>query len=291
VLLAARASRAETPAGLLADLDAAITGLAATRPTAVNLFWALERVRTAARQAVGLDSIRRAVEHTAMDIHDRSIRGERRLSEFGAALVPHNATVLTHCNTGPLATGGYGTAVGVIRMAHAAGKVTAVFADETRPLLQGARLTAWELSRAGIPVTVIVDGAAAALMAAGRISCVIVGADRIARNGDTANKIGTYGLAVLAQAHQIPFYVAAPTSTVDLSLPSGGEIPVEVRDEEEVRQVGGMVVTPPEASVYNPAFDITPARLVSAVITDYGIALPPYTESLPRLCAAEQVPV
>lgn len=286
VVLAAQASRAGAKTALIDDLDRAIAVLAATRPTAINLFWALNRMRRVAQAAADAVSARAALQEEAQRIHEEAVAGERRMADLGAALLPAQATVLTHCNAGALATGGYGTALGVIRSGYEQGKVVGVYADETRPLLQGARLTAWELGRSGVPVTVIVDGAAAALMAQGRLSCVLVGADRIAANGDTANKIGTYGLAVLAHAHSLPFYVVAPVSTIDLTVASGDAIPIEERSAEEVRQVGGTLLVPDGAAVYNPAFDVTPHHYITAIITDQGVAYPPYEENLRRLCRA-----
>jgi methylthioribose-1-phosphate isomerase len=246
--------------------------LRATRPTAVNLFWALDRVHRAA------DPEAEAIAIWRDDI-DRCLR----IGEHGARLMPDAGAVLTHCNAGALATGGYGTALGVIRAARAGGKQIHVLADETRPFLQGARLTAWELARDGIPVTLITDNMAGALMARGEVQAVVVGADRIARNGDAANKIGTYSVAVLAREHGIPFYVAAPLSTVDLATPEGGRIPIEERAAEEVTHLQGVRVAPAGVAVRNPAFDVTPARLIRAIITEAGVAEPPYQESLVRL--------
>lgn len=288
LVLAVQHSQAVTQEALMKDLMEALTVLAATRPTAVNLFWALERMRRVAEGAADSASLRVALLTEAQRIHEEAVAGEMRLASFGADLIPAGATILTHCNTGALATGGYGTALGVIRRAYEQGKVTTVYTDETRPLLQGARLTAWELVRAGIPVTVIADAAAAVLMARGRFSCVIVGADRIAANGDTANKIGTYGLAVLAYAHNVPFYVAAPVSTIDLKVANGSAIPIEERDEAELRRFGETVLIPDGADVYNPAFDVTPHGYITAIITDRGVAYPPYKQSLERLYAQEE---
>ncbi|HJZ86737.1 MAG TPA: S-methyl-5-thioribose-1-phosphate isomerase [Polyangia bacterium] len=246
--------------------------LRATRPTAVNLFWALERVARAA------DPVAEAIAIWQDDI-DRCLR----IGRHGAALMPAAGTVLTHCNAGALATGGYGTALGVIRAARAAGKRLEVLADETRPFLQGARLTAWELARDGIPVTIITDNMAGALMARGEVQAVVVGADRIAANGDTANKIGTYTLAVLAREHEIPFYVAAPLSTVDLATSTGADIPIEERDPREVTHVGAARLAPEGVGVRNPAFDVTPARFIRAIITEAGVAEPPFVQTLARL--------
>ncbi|HEY3356490.1 MAG TPA: S-methyl-5-thioribose-1-phosphate isomerase [Polyangia bacterium] len=247
--------------------------LRATRPTAVNLFWALERMRQAA--AAGRD-----LTAEAQAIWDDDIARCRSIGRHGAALIPDGAVVLTHCNAGALATGGYGTALGVIRGARDAGRTVEVFADETRPFLQGARLTAWELHRDRIPVTLITDNMAAYFFQQGTITCAVVGADRIAANGDAANKIGTYGVAVLCKEHGVPFYVAAPLSTVDLDTPDGRTIPIEERDPREVHTVGATRVAPAGVAIRNPAFDVTPARLISAIITEIGVARPPYGESL-----------
>jgi len=260
----------------LARLSEGARLLAATRPTAVNLAWALARMARVAAQAAGSaeqlwDRLR--VEADAIRTEDREMC--RRIGDHGLALVPDGAEVLTHCNTGALATGGIGTALAPIYAAHAAGRRVHVFVDETRPVLQGARLTAWELVEAGVPCTVIADGAAAALMAAGRVHRVLVGADRIARNGDVANKIGTYGLAVAARHHALPFYVAAPTSTIDASLDSGAGIPIEERSPAELTMLAGRALAPARAAAFNPAFDLTPAPLVTAFVTDRGILHPP----------------
>jgi methylthioribose-1-phosphate isomerase len=248
--------------------------LAATRPTAVNLFWALERMKNCARQHAGLSGIdlKARLLAEALEIAAEDERRNRALGGHGQALIPDGARILTHCNAGALATAGYGTALGVIRAAVEAGKKVAVLADETRPWLQGARLTAWELQRDQIPVTLICDNMAGYLMSKGEIDCVIVGADRIAANGDTANKIGTYTVAVLAREHGLPFYVAAPTSTIDLSLADGSAIPIEERAAAEVSHVGGVQLAPEGIAVRNPAFDVTPARLITAIITERGVA-------------------
>jgi methylthioribose-1-phosphate isomerase len=263
----------------LARLDQAARLLGATRPTAVNLKWALDRMCRAAAQATeagpGLWE-RLKDEATAIWEEDRAMC--RRIGEHGLSLIPERGNVLTHCNAGALATGGIGTALAPVYLAHEAGRRVHVFVDETRPVLQGARLTAWELARAGIGCTVIVDGAAASLMRAARVDLVIVGADRVARNGDVANKIGTYALAVAAFHHGVPFYVAAPSSTIDPTLTSGDEIPIEQRSPDEVRVFGGRSVTPPEAEALNPAFDVTPARLVTAFLTDKGLTRPPFDQ-------------
>jgi len=280
VVLAARASAAATADGLLADLETAIKGLAATRPTAVNLFWALERMRRVAHELAARgappDALRARLAREAEAILAEDLAANRALGAHGAALVPPGARILTHCNAGALATAGYGTALGVIRTAHAQGKVALVWVDETRPVLQGARLTAWECAREGIPHRLVADAAAGALMARGLVDLVITGADRIAANGDTANKIGTYALAVLARHHGVPFYVAAPWSTIDPTLPSGREIPIEERDPAEVRALGGRPVAPAESPAYNPAFDVTPAELITAIVTERGVVRPPY---------------
>ena len=259
--------------------------LARTRPTAVNLFWAIERMK---RLYAGLrgrpaSEIRRRMIEEAIAIRAEDIAVCRAIGRHGAALVPDPCTVLTHCNAGALATAGYGTALGVIRTAIEAGKRIDVFADETRPFLQGARLTVWELEQDGIPTTLITDNMAGHFLQSGRIGCVLVGADRIAANGDVANKIGTYSVAVLAKENGVPFFVAAPLSTIDLAIASGDAIPIEQRGAAEVTQVFGQPVAPPGTRVENPAFDVTPARYVSAIITERGVARAPYAESLRTL--------
>lgn len=254
------------------DTGRAAARLVATRPTAVNLRWGVDRAVSAN------DPL-----HAAMEIAQEDARRNRELGRLGADLLPHGCRVLTHCNAGSLACADYGTALGVIRSAHESGRAPSVWVDETRPVMQGSRLTAWELARLAIPATVLVDGAAGSVMARGEVDCVIVGADRVAANGDVANKIGTYSLAVLARHHRIPFYVAAPLSTVDLRCRSGGRIPVERRAPEEVSLIGGRSVVPPGVAVDNPAFDITPARLVTAIITEAGVATRPYGPALKRL--------
>jgi methylthioribose-1-phosphate isomerase len=260
--------------------------MAATRPTAVNLFWAIERMKrafaAAAKAGESVDQIKERLEAEAQAIHDEDVASCRAMGAFGAEVVPADARILTHCNAGALATAGYGTALGVIRGAIEAGKRVAVFADETRPFLQGARLTAWELVRDGIQTTVITDNMSGALMRQGKVDLVVVGADRIAANGDTANKIGTYGVAVLAREHSIPFYVAAPLSTIDLNTPDGSGIPIEERSAKEVTHVAGAQLAPEGALVWNPAFDVTPHHLIAGIITEKGICRPPYTESLRR---------
>ena len=260
--------------------------MAATRPTAVNLFWAIDRMKRsfAEGQKAGesVDQLKDRLDREADLIHDEDVQSCRAMGAFGAAVVPADARILTHCNAGALATAGYGTALGVIRGAIEAGKRVAVFADETRPFLQGARLTAWELMRDGIDTTIITDNMSGSLMRAGRVDLVVVGADRIAANGDTANKIGTYTVAVLAREHQIPFYVAAPLSTIDLNTPDGSHIPIEERHAREVTHVKTTQLAPAGARVWNPAFDVTPHHLIAGIITERGIFRAPYTESLKR---------
>ncbi len=262
----------------------------ATRPTAVNLFWAIDRMRrTFARvRSEPAERIREALLREALAIHREDIAANRALGKHGAGLVPRDAQVLTHCNAGALATAGYGTALGVIRAAKEAGKRVTVLATETRPFLQGARLTTWELKKDHIPATLITDSMAGHFMRAGVISCVVVGADRVAANGDVANKIGTYTLAVLAKRHRVPFFVAAPTSTVDLSCPSGDDIPIENRDPREITHVGGRQMAPSGTRVANPAFDVTPHQLVTAIITERGVARAPFKTSLRRMVRGER---
>jgi methylthioribose-1-phosphate isomerase len=252
---------------------AAAARIRAARPTAVNLAWAVDRVL--ASHAAPLDEARA--------IHDEQRAVDRAIGEHGAPLMPDRGAVLTHCNTGPLATGGGGTALGVFFAAHAAGKKLHVYVDETRPLLQGARLTTYELAQAGVPTTLIVDGAAAATMRLKGVAAVVVGADRIARNGDTANKIGTYAVAIAAAYHGIPFYVAAPRSTIDFDLPGGAAIEIEERAAAEVRGFAASAAAPADVHVFNPAFDVTPGRLIAGIVTEYGVARPPYDESIPDL--------
>jgi methylthioribose-1-phosphate isomerase len=267
----------------LAQLRPVAEALASTRPTAVNLSWALKRMTLAAEAAADPQAAQEALVAEALRIHQESAAADRRLGEHGAPLIPAGSAVLTHCNTGSLATGGSGTALGVIHVAWEQGKLSRVYVDETRPLLQGARLTAWELARDGIPATLIADGAAGFLMRRQAIACVIVGADRIAANGDVANKIGTYTLAVLAKEHAIPFYVAAPTSTIDLTTASGDQIPIEERSPEEITSFARVAVAPAGIDALNPAFDVTPHRYVSAIITERGVVREPYADSLPQL--------
>jgi methylthioribose-1-phosphate isomerase len=270
------------------DFDYICDVMSRTRPTAVNLFWAIERMRAAFRRAKAetqdVEEAKQRLVAEAKAIFKEDIEANRSLGRFGGELIADGSTVLTHCNAGALATAGdYGTALGVIRGARDAGKRVAVIADETRPFLQGARLTAWELAKDNIPVTVITDNMAGHVMKQGKVDVVVVGADRIAANGDTANKIGTYMVAVLARQHDIPFYVAAPISTLDLTLSSGDEIPIEERDRREVTHMREYQLAPDGVDVQNPAFDVTPNELIAAIITDKGVARPPYTESLRKL--------
>ncbi len=283
--LAARAAVALPPERFRSRLAAAAQLLRETRPTAVNLFWAIDRLL---RLAAGESDPARAAECLTVEARamvEEDVRINRAMGRHGAALLPEQGGVLTHCNTGSLATVAYGTALGVVRAAVEAGKALHVFVDETRPRLQGMKLTAWELQRDGIPATVITDSMAGWVMRQGKVQAVIVGADRIAANGDTANKIGTYGLAVLAQAHQIPFYVAAPLSTIDFSLADGSEIPIEERAAEEVTHVGETRLAPEGVAVFNPAFDVTPAALITAIITEAGVARPSSPERLSALAS------
>ena len=284
IALGMRRSAATGTQKFAAEFQKTCDLMAATRPTAVNLFWAIERMKRCFGDAVqagqSVDQIKDRLDREAQMIHDEDVASCRAMGAFGAEIVPADARILTHCNAGALATAGYGTALGVIRGAIEQGKRVAVFADETRPFLQGARLTAWELVRDGIDTTIITDNMSAALMAQGRVDLVVVGADRIAANGDTANKIGTYGVAVLAREHHIPFYVAAPLSTIDLRTPDGSHIPIEERSAREVTHVGGSQVAPLEAKIWNPAFDVTPCRFIAGIITEKGIFRAPYTESL-----------
>lgn len=287
VALAARQSQAATMAELTAELQAASAMLRQTRPTAVNLQWGLERMRRCLEQhaETSVEAAREALVREALEIYADDIARNRAIGRLGAELLPEGR-ILTHCNAGALATAGYGTALGVIRAAVEAGKHIEVLADETRPWLQGARLTAWELHQDGIPVKVITDNMAGHYLHAGMIGAVIVGADRIAANGDVANKIGTYGVAVLARENNVPFYVAAPLSTLDLTLASGEEIPIEQRGASEVTHVMGVPLTPAGVGVLNPAFDVTPHRYVSAIITEAGVARAPFEVSLKRLIGA-----
>ena len=279
-----RASTASGTQKLATEFYKLCEMMAATRPTAVNLFWAIDRMKRTFAAGVtsgeSVDQIKARLDREAERIHDEDVASCRAMGAFGATIVPAEARILTHCNAGALATAGYGTALGVIRGAVEAGKHVTVLADETRPFLQGARLTAWELVRDGIDTTVITDNMAGALMRQGLVDLVVVGADRIAANGDTANKIGTYSVAVLAKEHGIPFYVAAPLSTIDLQTPDGSRIPIEERSPREVTHIGGSQMTPDGARIRNPAFDVTPHQLIAAIITERGVHRPPYAQSL-----------
>jgi len=270
VALGARNIDSATREEFLEQLGKIIDAIAGTRPTAKNLFRALERMRQVLDDR-DTEQLKTALVDEAIRIHNEETEATRSLSQFGAGLIENGSTILTHCNAGPLATGGYGTALGVIQYAHEQGKQLKVFATETRPLLQGARLTTWELQNAGIPATLITDSMAGYFISRGEIDCVIVGADRIAANGDTANKIGTYTLAVLAKENGIPFYVAAPTTTIDSSIASGEEIPIEQRSPEEVTHVRGVPIAPVGVAAANPAFDVTPHRYITAIITEKGV--------------------
>ncbi len=259
--------------------------MAGTRPTAVNLFWAIERMRSVYLESrhLSIEAVREILTTEALLTQTDDVQANLEIGRHGNPLLPEKACVLTHCNTGSLATGGYGTALGVIRTAVKAGKQIRVYATETRPFLQGARLTAWELQKEGIPVRVIADSMAGFYLQHGKVDCVIVGADRIAANGDTANKIGTYTLAVLAKENGVPFYVAAPRTTLDQSLPDGQSIPIEMRDPEEVRRFQGIEIVPPGVEAENPAFDVTPNRYITAIVTDRGLVRPPYAANLAKL--------
>jgi methylthioribose-1-phosphate isomerase len=283
--LAAQQSQATTREGLVDDLKAADDVLRATRPTAVNLFWALERLwhRLEALPEANPEEITAALIAEACALADEDVEINRRMGAHGAALIRDGCNILTHCNAGALATVDYGTALGVIRAAHEAGKRIHVWVDETRPRLQGARLTAWELLREGIPMTLIADNVAGHLMRTGQVDIVVVGSDRTAGNGDVANKIGTYKLAVLAKENGVPFYAVVPTSTVDLSLAAGDEIPIEERDPQEVTHAGGCQIAPDGVPVRNVAFDVTPHRYVTGIVTENGIAYPPFEVSLRRM--------
>ena len=287
IALGVRDSAAANLEQLRADFDTITTTIGATRPTAVNLFWAIERMRRVFEEATTTDSDQKSIAarliQEALAIQKEDIENNRRMGAFGQILLPNSGTILTHCNAGALATAGYGTALGVIRSAVENGKRLKVLADETRPFLQGARLTAWELWKDNIDVRVISDNMAGSFMRQGLVDAVIVGADRIAANGDVANKIGTYTVAVLAKQHEIPFYVAAPISTLDLSIPDGSHIPIEQREPSEVTHMAGVRVVPEGVSVFNPAFDVTPHDLVNAIITERGVAKAPYAQSLSLL--------
>jgi methylthioribose-1-phosphate isomerase len=269
--------------GFVAEVERVAALLRQTRPTAVNLQWALDRTLAHARAVAersGVAEAKQALLELAHAMAEEDVAANKRMGAFGLELVPTGANVLTHCNTGALATVDYGTALGVVRAAHEAGRGIHVYVDETRPFLQGARLTAWELQQLGVPMTLITDNMAGHFMSRGKVDLVVVGADRIARNGDVANKIGTYSLAVLARENGIPFYVAAPTSSVDMSLPSGAEIPIEERSSREVTDISGSRIAPDGVTAAHPAFDVTPARLVTAIITERGVVRSPYEEGL-----------
>jgi methylthioribose-1-phosphate isomerase len=281
--LGALGIKAGTKVEFIKELKGIIKSIASTRPTARNLFRALERMQRTAEAARDIEQIKKALVAEAIAIHNGEAEATLKLSQFGSELIKDGFTVLTHCNTGPLATAGYGTALGVIRYAHEQGKRLKVLATETRPLLQGARLTAWELKQFKIPFSLITESMAGYFMSKGEVDCVIVGADRIALNGDTANKIGTYSLAVLARENNIPFYVAAPLTTVDPSLASGDEIPIEQRNPEEVIHIRGVAIAPEGVEALNPAFDITPHPYITAIITDGGIIQVPFREGIKRL--------
>lgn len=284
VALGMRRSKATGTRQYAVEFNKTCDMLAATRPTAVNLFWAIRRMKAAFSEGVqageSVSELTERLVREAQAIHDEDVASCRAMGRLGATVVPATARILTHCNAGALATAGYGTALGVIRAAAEQGKVSQVFADETRPFLQGARLTAWELVRDHIPTTVITESMAGPLMRQGSIDFVVVGADRIAANGDVANKVGTYTVAMMAHAHGVPFYVAAPLSTIDLATPTGAEIPIEQRAAREVTHLGTTRLAPEGAGVWNPAFDVTPAHLVTGIITEKGIARAPYAESL-----------
>jgi methylthioribose-1-phosphate isomerase len=291
VALGVRDAQAQDLAALRRELDQVCDVIAATRPTAVNLFWGIRRMRNKFDEVSSkpIAEIKKTLVSEACQMLDEDIAANQSMGKHGAVLLPSSGGVLTHCNAGALATCGYGTALGVIRAAVDAGKKLHVFADETRPFLQGSRLTAWELMKDGIPTTVIADNMSAAMMRQGKIDAVVVGADRIAANGDVANKIGTYGVAILAKEHGIPFYVAAPFSTVDLNTPDGSGIPIEQRSAREVTHMAGKQIAPDGVGVENPAFDVTPHQYVTAIITERGVVRPPYAESLRALAPAETV--
>ncbi len=285
IALAVKNSKADSVAALKKDFDEACDVIGKTRPTAVNLFWAIRRMQERLERAriQPLNQFRQTLIDEAKRMHAEDIAANQAMGRHGATLMPSSGGVLTHCNAGALATAGYGTALGVIRAAVEQGKKIHVYADETRPFLQGSRLTAWELMKDGIPTTVISDNMAGAMMKQGKIGAIVVGADRIAANGDVANKIGTYTVAVLAKEHGIPFYVAAPFSTIDLETPDGSKIPIEQRNSREVSHIAGKQMVPDGVEIENPAFDVTPAKYVTAIITERGIAKAPYEESLARL--------
>ena len=285
IALGVKNSKAENAADLKRDFDQICEAIRQTRPTAVNLFWAIRRMqgKFETLRSRPIAQIQQALIEESQRMHAEDIAANQAMGRHGATLMPSSGGVLTHCNAGALATAGYGTALGVIRAAVEAGKKIHVYADETRPFLQGSRLTAWELMKDGIPTTVISDNMAGVMMQQGKIGAIVVGADRIAANGDVANKVGTYTVAILAQEHGIPFYVAAPISTVDLETPDGSKIPIEQRNKKEVSHIAGKQMVPDGVEIENPAFDVTPAKYVAAIITERGIARAPYTESLKKL--------
>ncbi len=283
IALGAQGIKTADKEDFLSELNQVMQTFAAARPTAVNLFYAIDRMKKAVAKDSNISQIKSALIEEAKHVHEEEIESTRRLSQSGAELIEDGFTILTHCNAGPLATTGYGTALGVIKAAQEQGKKISVIATETRPLLQGARLTTWELKQMGIPVTLITDSMAGYFMSRGKIDCVIVGADRIAANGDVANKIGTYTVAVLAKENNVLFYVAAPTSTVDLSLASGAEIPIEERNPEEVTHIQGVRIAPEGIKAANPAFDVTPHNYISAIITEKGIIEEPYKKGLEQI--------
>ncbi len=291
IALGVQNSKAESVGELKREFDQICDVIGKTRPTGVNLFWAIRRMRDKVEslRVRPLPQIKQALIEEAQRMHAEDIAANQAMGRHGATLMPASGGVLTHCNAGALATCGYGTALGVIRAAVEQGKKIHVYADETRPFLQGSRLTAWELMKDGIPTTVISDNMAGAMMKQGKIGAIVVGADRIAANGDVANKIGTYTLAVLAKEHGIPFYVAAPFSTIDLEMPHGNQIPIEQRNPKEVTHMAGKAIAPEGVQVENPAFDVTPAKYVSAIVTERGIVRGPYEEALRRL--AEEISV
>jgi methylthioribose-1-phosphate isomerase len=293
IALGVRDSKAETVGELKQELDHISEVIGQTRPTAVNLFWAIQRMKEKFERLRirPLAQIKHEMVEEAKRMHAEDIAANQAMGRYGATLLPSEGSVLTHCNAGALATAGYGTALGVIRAAIEQGKKIHVYADETRPFLQGARLTAWELMKDGIPTTVISDNMAGAMMKQGKIGAIVVGADRIAANGDVANKIGTYTVAVLAKENGVPFYVAAPLSTVDMNCPEGSKIPIEQRNAREVSHIAGKQMVPDGVSIENPAFDVTPAKYVGAIVTECGIARAPYLESLQKLAAAAKIAV
>jgi methylthioribose-1-phosphate isomerase len=289
IALGVKNSKAETAGDLKCEFDQICDVIGKTRPTAVNLFWAIRRMteKFESLRTRPIPQIKQALIEEAQRMHAEDIAANQAMGRHGATLMPASGGVLTHCNAGALATAGYGTALGVIRAAVEQGKKIHVYADETRPFLQGSRLTAWELMKDGIPTTVISDNMAGAMMSQGKIGAIVVGADRIAANGDVANKIGTYTVAILAKEHGIPFYVAAPISTVDLDCPTGSQIPIEQRNAREVTHIAGKQMVPDGVEIENPAFDVTPAKYVTAIITEKGIARTPYGESLAKLAGKE----